>query len=100
MKEIKEFVKDHKKAVIGTIIGVGGVVLGTAAYRIGFNRGGLNGTLKGTIAWAAMIYADLDGTAMLVEDCLSDVDENELREFIRYGNEMLMQNKQKLKELA
>ena len=97
---MKEFVKEHKKAVIGTAIGVGGVVIGTAAYRMGFKRGVSNIHLERNIQWLAMIYADLDGTAMLAEDCVKELSENELREFIKYGNEMLMQNKQKLKELA
>lgn len=81
--KIKQFVEDHKKAVIGTVVGVGGVVLCTAAYRIGIKRG----AYVECAGWMAMINADLDGTAMLVESCLGDDIDN--KSFIALGNELL-----------
>ena len=89
MEKIKKFVKDHEEVVLGTIISVGGIALGTVAYRMGFKRGEFNGALKGSLSWAAMMYADRDGTLMLVEDCLDMTDEDNMKNFIDFGNEML-----------
>lgn len=95
-KNIKEFVKDHKKAVIGTIVGIGGIAIGTVVYKIGLRNGELQGIGKSM----AMIYADLDGTAMIVEHCLDDrFTEDEMKTYIAFGNEMV-QNGLKNMELA
>ena len=100
MKKIKEFIKENKEIVITSIIGAGLATVGIVAYQMGFKRGVEDGALKGTLAWTAMINADLDGTAMLVEDCLTDIPEDEMKNFITFGNEMLRSCNEDLKGLA
>lgn len=86
MSKIKKFVKDHKKAMVGAIIGgVGGVALGVAAYKLGLYHGNLQGYSK----IMAMLNADLDGTLMIVEDCLPDLNEEQMRSYVAYGNELI-----------
>lgn len=81
--KIKQFVEDHKKAVIGTVVGVGGVALCTAAYRIGVNKG----IYTEGVGWMAMINADKDRTAMLAESWLGDAVDD--KSIIALGNELL-----------
>ena len=85
MKKIKQFVKDHKKTVIGVIGGVGGTAACVVAYKLGLKKGNVQGLTKA----AAMIYADLDGTAMIVESWVSYAREEELKNYIALGNELI-----------
>ena len=83
MGKIKQFIEDHKKVVIGTIVGVGGAAVCIATYNIGFKKG----FKQTTMTFMAMIDADLDGTAMFVEKYLGDrVDDKEL---IALGNDIV-----------
>jgi hypothetical protein len=85
MEKIKQFVKDHKKAVIGALVGAGGAAACAITYHMGLRKGNENTTA----ICMAMLAADLDGTAMLVESCLSDLSDDEMKEFIKCGHELL-----------
>ena len=82
-QKIKQFIEDHKEVVIGTVVGVGGAVLCTAAYHMGIKRG----SYVECVGWVTMINADLDGTAMLAKKCLGDLVDN--KEVIALGNNLL-----------
>ena len=86
MSKIKQFVKDHKKVMIGTIIGgIGTAALGIVAYDLGLYHGELRGYSK----LMAMINADRDGTTMIVDHCLSELTEEQMRSYIAYGNDLI-----------
>ena len=87
MKKIKQFIKDNKEIVIGSILGTGLAVGGKAIYDIGVKHG----TIKCNTIWLAMLNADLDETCILRDHCLSNLDEHgdEMKEFVKFGHEML-----------
>ena len=87
MEKLKNFVKNHKEVVIGSIMVVGGVIVGKAIYQTGVKHG----VYKGTVAWVAMLNADADEVFILRDHCLSDIGENTdtMKEFVKYGHHML-----------
>ena len=85
MKKIKQFVKENKEIVIGSIIGAGLAVGGKALYDIGVTKG----MKVASTTWIAMMNADTDETLMICDHYISKVDENTMKDFVEFGHEMI-----------
>ena len=87
MEKIKQFVKENKEIVIGSIIGAGLAVGGKVIYDIGVTKGV---RCTNTI-WLSMLNADTDRTLML-RDCImtkAKLDEDTMKDFVKFGHETL-----------
>lgn len=85
MKKIKNFVKNHKEVILGSMLVVGNVIVGKVIHDIGVEKG----TRYASTAWLAMLNADTDETLMLRDHFLLKTKLENDRDFIKYGHKLI-----------